>query len=64
MKHFLRKLGSTMSILFNLGMARTFGEYVHTAHGLAGEFDYARYRWRGQEWAIPTTAFFPKEDRQ
>lgn len=61
MKHFLRKLRSTARILFNLGMARTFGEYVHTAHGLEGEFDYARYRWRDQEWAIPVTPFHPKE---
>ena len=55
MKHFMRKLWGTACILTNLGMARMFGEYVHSVGGYV-EFEYARYRWRGREWAIPTTA--------
>lgn len=48
-----RKLVSTIKILFNLGMARTFGKYRHTIWN--GEFDYAVYEWRGKEWAFVTT---------
>ncbi|WP_213287560.1 hypothetical protein [Bradyrhizobium sp. sGM-13] len=53
MKHFLRKLASTVRILACMGMARTFGKYEHTVwdHGL----NYARYRWRDRTWAIPTS---------
>ncbi len=50
--HSLRKAFSTAKILFCLGMARTFGVYVHTVWN--GQFDYAVYRWRGKTWAIPT----------
>jgi hypothetical protein len=50
----LRKLRSTARILLALGLARTFGEYVHS--GWNGEFDFTRYRWRGKEWIIPTSA--------
>lgn len=59
MRHFLRKLWSTSRILVNLAMARTFGEYVHSVGG--GEFEYARYRWRGREWAIPTGPILHEE---
>lgn len=46
------KFFSTVKILFTLGMARTFGEYEHSAWN--GEFDYARYRWLGKSYAFPT----------
>lgn len=59
MKHFLRKLRSTTRLLANLWMARTFGEYVHS--GWNGQVEYARYRWRGQEWLIPTSPIDPTE---
>lgn len=49
----LRKLLRTLSILSKLGMARMFGEYVHS--GWNGQCEYARYRWRGKEWIIPTS---------
>ncbi|MFA5951504.1 MAG: hypothetical protein WC807_14590 [Hyphomicrobium sp.] len=52
--HFTRKLMGTFGILFRLGMARTFGQYQHS--GWNGDFAYARYRWRGREWIIPTSA--------
>jgi len=48
----LRKLCGTIRILARLGMARTFGEYIHS--GWNGEISYARYRWRGREWIVPT----------
>lgn len=51
--HATRKAFSTIRILFNLGMARTFGHYRHSVWN--GQFDYAVYEWRGKEWAIPTT---------
>src|SRR5689334_14259650 len=60
MKHFLRKLWGTVRILTNLGMARTFGQYVHSVGGYT-DFEYARYRWRGREWAVPTTPFINHE---
>lgn len=53
MMHTMRKLGSTLRILANLGMARTFGEYQ--CSGWNGEFDYAQYKWRGRTWVIPTS---------
>ncbi len=51
-KHTLRKMASTIKILFCLGMARTFGEYRHSVWD--ERVDYAIYRWRGRLWAIPT----------
>ena len=62
MKHFVRKLWSTVRITTNLAMARTFGEYAHSVRG-AVDFEYAVYRWRGQEWAIPTTPHTSTEQR-
>lgn len=54
MKHGLKKAVSTARILFNLGMARTFGHYEYSGHTEDG-VDYARYRWRRQSWIIPTS---------
>ena len=51
--HAVRKAVSTVKILYRLGMARTFGVYVHSVWN--GELDYAVYLWRGKMWAIPTT---------
>lgn len=51
-RHQLRKFGRTLQILWCLGCARMLGEYVHSAND--GVIDYARYRWRGREWIIPT----------
>lgn len=51
--HWIFKLGRTIRVLSILFMARMFGEYIHS--GWNGEFDYARYRWRGNEWIIPTS---------
>lgn len=48
------KLLSTTRICFTLFCARTFGAYQHTVWN--GEFEYARYRWRGHDWAVPTSA--------
>lgn len=59
-KHSARKLRSTIRILFTLGMARTFGEYVHSVY--SDGFDYAVYRWRGRCWAVPTTAISKLEE--
>ena len=50
--HTLRKLRSTLRIVCTLFLARTFGQYRHSVGG--GDFDYAIYIWRGEEWAIPT----------
>ena len=52
MTHALRKFASTFRILATLAMARTFGRYERTVWN--GELQYARYRWRGRSWAIPT----------
>jgi hypothetical protein len=52
--HTIRKLASTAKIVATLTMARTFGQYEHTVWN--GDFTYAQYRWRGQSWAIPTSA--------
>lgn len=57
-KRLTRKLVSTARILFALGMARTFGEYVHSVYD--GELDCAVYKWRGRSWVIPTG---PKESQ-
>ena len=53
--HALRKLWSTLRMLTILGLARTFGHYQHSAgdNGL----NYARYTWRGKDWAFPTSHF-------
>lgn len=50
----MQKLISTFRILFALGMARTFGTYVHDCWN--GEFDYAVYDWRGKRFAFPKSA--------
>lgn len=51
--HRTRKLGRTVRMLWMLGCARMLGKYVHS--GWDGSVEYARYRWRGREWIIPTT---------
>lgn len=51
MKANLKKLANTLRILFVLGMARTFGDYIHSAWN--GECDVAVYRWHGKEWTFP-----------
>lgn len=48
----LRKLARTVRTLSCLFAAQMFGEYVHNVGG--GEIEYARYRWRGRDWGIPT----------
>ena len=48
----MRKLLSTIRIAGTLAMARTFGRYEHS--GWNGEFSYARYRFAGRSWVIPT----------
>lgn len=50
----LNKLGRTARILGCLFAARMFGEYQHS--GSDGRIEYARYRWRGRDWIIPTSA--------
>jgi len=52
MKHFMHKLFGTIHILACLGAARMFGEYEHS--GWDGNISYAKYRWRGETWIIPT----------
>lgn len=52
MAHWLHKFRGTVAILTKLGMARMFGQYEHSAWN--GEISYARYRWRGETWIIPT----------
>lgn len=52
MRHWLSKLCRTVSLLSKFLMARMFGEYVHS--GWNGQVSFARYRWRGEEWLIPT----------
>lgn len=53
--HALKKLRGTIRICFILFMARTFGRYEHS--GFNGEFEYRRYRWRGDSWCIPTKPY-------
>lgn len=48
----MRKALDTIRLTLTLALARTFGQYIHS--GWNGEFEYARYRWRGKEWVIPT----------
>jgi hypothetical protein len=50
--HKVRKLFNTLRLAYLLVCARTFGQYMHS--GFNGEVAYARYRWRGEEWFIPT----------
>jgi hypothetical protein len=52
----MTKLASTITIAFNLVMARTFGRYVHSIGG-AGWPSMAVYVWRGRKWYIPTSTF-------
>lgn len=52
--HFAKKLYSTIRIVTNLALARTFGKYIHS--GWDGTTEYARYKWRGKEWIISTSA--------
>jgi hypothetical protein len=52
--HFAKKLYSTIKIISNLALARTFGTYIHS--GWDGTIAYARYKWRGKEWIIPTSS--------
>lgn len=59
MRHAIRKFFSTLRICGCLIMARTFGTYVHS--GWDGVNEYAQYRWRGQEWRIPTFRFYPQD---
>ncbi|HSC56990.1 MAG TPA: hypothetical protein VLC51_07280 [Nitrospira sp.] len=54
MMHFLHKLTGTLHILGCLFMARMFGEYEHS--GWDGQINFARYRWRGETWIIPTSS--------
>jgi hypothetical protein len=49
----MRKFIKTLRIALTLIMARTFGTYKHS--GWTGEFEYASYEWRGQEWCVPMT---------
>ena len=49
--HFIKKLIKTIKLLSTLFCARMFGKYIHS--GWNGEFEYARYHWRGKEWIIP-----------
>lgn len=49
----MRKVLSTLKILYTLGMARTFGVYVHS--GWNGEHDYVRYLRNGEVWDMPTS---------
>jgi hypothetical protein len=51
------KLRSTIRITASIFMARTFGQYLHS--GWDGKIDYAKYRWRGQEWIIPLGPILP-----
>lgn len=50
--HSLRKLRSTLWVLSQLFLARTFGKYRHSVY--ADGVSYARYHWRGHDWAFPT----------
>lgn len=48
------KFAQTLRIAFTLIMARTFGEYQNSGWT---EFEYARYKWREQEWCIPLAPY-------
>lgn len=45
------KLAQTLRGIFNLGMARTFGRYIHSIGG-PGQPMTAIYEWRGKRWHI------------
>lgn len=47
----LKKLKSTLYIILNIFLARTFGTCFTS--GWIG-FDYVEYMWRGKKWFIPT----------
>jgi len=51
-RHFFRKLRSTLCIATTLVLARTFGKYEVSIGD--GGLCYAKYRWRGKVWAFPT----------
>lgn len=55
MRYFIWKSVRTLRMFATLYMARMFGTYRHSAWN--GEFEYARYTWRGKDWAIPTGPF-------
>lgn len=60
LSHAMRKLRSTLRVVFYMGMARTFGEYAYSAQDVSGQYGYvpyAVYRWRGKVWAVPTDSF-------
>ena len=46
------KLVNTLELCITMFLARTFGRYEHSVWN--GEFEYARYSWRGKVWAFPT----------
>lgn len=50
----INKAARTISVLRNLFMAQTFGEYMHSTGG-PDEPDMAIYVWRGKRWGIPTS---------
>jgi len=45
------KLLQTLKIALTLVLARTFGRYLYS--GWNGDFDYAKYEWRGKVWCFP-----------
>jgi hypothetical protein len=49
----MRKLFSTLRIVYCLFMARTFGQYHHSIGG-PNQPDFAVYNWREQDWWVPT----------
>lgn len=59
-RHWLRKLGRTTCVLFQLGCARMLGRYIHS--GWDGSMEYTRYYWRGRDWIIPTGPVVDKEE--
>ena len=50
--HATKKLWGTLRIVATLALARTFGEYVHSAWD--GKIHYTVYKWRGDKWLIPS----------
>lgn len=49
-----KALDTIRRILYSITMARHFGEYQHS--GWNGEFEFHRYRWRGEDWIIPSSS--------
>jgi len=49
----MSNLVSTTRLCATLFLARTFGCYDGSVWN--GEFEYARYMWRGRMWAFPTS---------